>query len=48
MTKPASFRPDDPRVTVADADEPLLTRAELRELEASEAANLPAVIEPAQ
>lgn len=47
MTKPASFRPDDPRVTVADADEPLLTRAELRELEASEAANLPAVIEPA-
>lgn len=48
MTKPASFRPDDPRVTVADADEPLLTRAELRELEAAEAANLPAVIEPAQ
>ncbi len=48
MTKPASFRPDDPRVTVADADEPLLTRAELRELEATEAANLPAVVEPAQ
>jgi putative membrane protein len=48
MTKPASFRPDDPRVAVASADEPLLTRADLRELEAAEAANLPAVIEPAQ
>lgn len=48
MTKPASFRPDDPRVTVADTDEPLLTRAELREFEAAEAANLPAVVEPAQ
>jgi putative membrane protein len=47
MTKPESFRPDDPRVAVANADEPLLTRVELRELEAAEAANLPAVIEPA-
>jgi putative membrane protein len=48
MTKPESFRPDDPRVAVANADEPLLTRVELRELEAAEAANLPAVIEPMQ
>ena len=48
MTKPESFRPDDPRVAVAAADEPLLTRAELRELDATAAANLPAVIEPAQ
>ena len=48
MTKPESFRPDDPRVAVASAEEPLLTRAELRELEAAEAANLPAVIEPVQ
>jgi len=48
MTKPESFRPDDPRVIVASAEEPLLTRAELRELEAAEAANLPAVIEPVQ
>jgi putative membrane protein len=47
MTKPESFRPDDPRVTVANADEPLLTRAELRQLEAAEAANLPAVVESA-
>ncbi len=47
MTKPASFRPDDPRVTVASADEPLLTRAELRELEAAEASSLPAVVESA-
>jgi putative membrane protein len=48
MTKPESFRPDDPRVTVADADEPLLTRAELRAIEEAEAANLPAVIEQTQ
>ena len=47
MTRPESFRPDDPRVAVANADEPLLTRAELRALEETEAANLPAVIEPA-
>jgi len=47
MTRPESFRPDDPRVAVASADEPLLTRAELRELEAAEAASLPAVIESA-
>lgn len=47
MTRPESFRPDDPRVAVAAADEPLLTRAELRELEAVEAANLPAVVESA-
>ena len=43
MTRPESFRPDDPRVAVASPDEPLLTRAELRELEAAEAANLPAL-----
>lgn len=48
MSRPESFRPDDPRVAVANADEPLLTRAELRELEAAEAANLPAVVEQAQ
>ncbi|MBX3548704.1 MAG: TIGR01620 family protein, partial [Xanthobacteraceae bacterium] len=48
MTRPESFRPDDPRVAVASPDEPLLTRAELREIEAAEAANLPAVVEPAQ
>ena len=47
MTRPESFRPDDPRVAVASPDEPLLTRAELREMEAAEAANLPAVIETA-
>jgi putative membrane protein len=45
MTRPESFKPDDPRVAVASSDEPLLTRAELRELEAAEAANLPAVVE---
>ncbi len=48
MTRPESFRPDDPRVAVASPDEPLLTRAELRELEAAEALSLPAVVEPAQ
>ena len=42
--KPAVFRADDPRVAVAD--EPILTRDELRGLEAS-AENLPAVIEAA-
>jgi putative membrane protein len=47
MTKPESFHPDDPRVAVASPDEPLLTRAELRQLEAAEAANLPAVVESA-
>jgi putative membrane protein len=47
MTKPESFRPDDPRVAVANADEPLFTRAELRQFEAAEAANLPAVAEAA-
>ncbi len=48
MTRPESFRPDDPRVTVASADEPLLTRTELRALEEAEAANLPAVVEQTQ
>jgi putative membrane protein len=48
MTRPESFRPDDPRVAVSSPDEPLLTRAELRELEAAEAASLPAVIEQTQ
>lgn len=47
MTRPESFRADDPRVAVADPDEPLLTRTELRELEAAATANLPAVIEQA-
>ncbi len=42
--KPAVFRADDPRVAVAD--EPILTRDELRVLEAS-AENLPAVVEVA-
>lgn len=46
-SKPQSFSPDDPRVSVASADEPLLTRAELRAMEAAEAANLPATLEPA-
>jgi len=46
-SKPQSFRPDDPRVSVASADEPLLTRAELRAMEAAETANLPATIAPA-
>jgi putative membrane protein len=45
MTRPESFRPDDPRVAVASPDEPLLTRAELRELDAT--VNLPAVVESA-
>ncbi len=45
--KPQAFRPDDPRITVAAPDEPLLTRAELRQLEAAEASNLPAVVESA-
>lgn len=48
MTRPESFRPDDPRVAVASPDEPLLTRAELRELEAAEALSLPAVVEQTQ
>lgn len=48
MTRPESFKPDDPRVAVADADAPLLTRAELRELDAAAAANLPAVVEQTQ
>lgn len=48
MTRPESFRPDDPRVAVASPDEPLLTRAELRELEATEALSLPAVVEQNQ
>ncbi len=42
--KPAVFRADDPRVAVAD--EPILTREELRVLEAS-SENLPAVVETA-
>jgi putative membrane protein len=46
-SKPQSFRPDDPRVAIAAPDEPLLTRAELRQFEAAEAANLPAVVESA-
>jgi putative membrane protein len=48
MTKPESFRPDDPRVAVASPEEPLFTRAELRELEAAEALRLPAVAEQTQ
>lgn len=48
MTKPESFRPDDPRVAVSSPDEPLLTRAELRAIEEAEAANLPAVVEQTQ
>lgn len=47
VSKPQSFRPDDPRVVLAAPDEPLLTRAELRELEAAEASSLPAVVESA-
>lgn len=43
--RPAAFRADDPRVAVSSPDEPLLTRAELRELEASQ--TLPAVVESA-
>jgi putative membrane protein len=46
-SKPQSFRPDDPRVAIAAPDEPLLTRAELRQFEAAEAANLPAAVESA-
>ena len=42
--KPAVFRADDPRVALAD--EPILTREELRALEAS-SENVPAVIETA-
>lgn len=48
MTKPESFRPDDPRVAVASPEEPLFTRTELRELEAAEALHLPAVVEQTQ
>jgi putative membrane protein len=48
MTRPESFKPDDPRVAVSSPDEPLLTRAELRAIEEAEAANLPAVIEQKQ
>ncbi|MCW5680454.1 MAG: TIGR01620 family protein [Xanthobacteraceae bacterium] len=44
-SKPAAFRADDPRVTVAPA-EPVFTREELRELE-TDAENLPAVVESA-